>query len=168
MSLGISRYWYILIKSVYSSILKDINMPRITIDLPDTYLFRTEITVRIDDINYGGHLGHDRFFTLAHEARMRFLKDNDLCEENIYGSGIIMADAAAVYGAESFYGDRLLVRIGSGEISRSGFELIYLFSSFEDDSEVARVKTGMVFFDYAERKVVRIPEQFINILKSVS
>ena len=28
----------------------------------------TRLTVRIGDINYGGHLGHDRLITLLHQA----------------------------------------------------------------------------------------------------
>ena len=48
-------------------------MTRIKIELPETYLFSTEIPVRITDLNYGNHLGNDAILSLLHEARVRFL-----------------------------------------------------------------------------------------------
>ena len=40
--------------------------------------FTTTLDVRISDINYGNHLGHDSLISLLHEARMRFLKQTGL------------------------------------------------------------------------------------------
>ncbi len=34
-------------------------MARINIELPDKFIYSTEIPIRITDINYGGHLAHD-------------------------------------------------------------------------------------------------------------
>ena len=35
--------------------------------------FSTQLTVGIGDINYGGHVGNDRFLLFFQEARLRFL-----------------------------------------------------------------------------------------------
>ena len=48
-------------------------MARIKIDMPDNYSFTTSLTVRINDINYGGHLGNEAVLAYIQEARMRFL-----------------------------------------------------------------------------------------------
>ena len=44
--------------------------------------------------------------------------------------------------------------------SRSSFDLYYRLSDISDDREIARVKTGIAFFDYTKRKVTRIPDAF--------
>lgn len=143
-------------------------MPRVKIELPDSFLFTTELSVRIDDINYGGHLGHDTVYTLTHEARVRFFNSFGFSEEDIGGVGIVIADSAAVYKSESFYGDRVTVSIATGEYSNHGCDIFYLLENKTKDQEVARVKTGIVFFDYSRRRVARMPEQFRAIITAES
>lgn len=135
-------------------------MPRIKIDLPSRFIFSTEIPIRIDDINYGSHLGHDSVLTLAHEARVRFLAAHGYTESNIEGVGIIMGDVGITYSSEAFYGDVMKISIGIGEYGTPFFELIYVLSNEKSCEEVARVKTSLVFFDYVNRKTVRMPEEF--------
>ncbi len=84
-------------------------MARIQINLPDKFIFSTNIIIRISDINYGGHLSHDSILSLTHEARVRFLNSLGYSEANIDGSGIIISDAALVYKTEAFYGQILKV-----------------------------------------------------------
>ena len=67
-------------------------MARIKIDLPQNFSFRTEIPVRITDINYGGHAGNDTILSLIHEARMQFLANSGYSELNFEGTSLIMAD----------------------------------------------------------------------------
>lgn len=143
-------------------------MARIEIPLPEVKLFTTEIEVPINLINYGGHLGNDSVLTLAHEARLRFLKSRGLTELDVGGPGIIAADAAVVYRSEAFHGERLRIEIGAGEVSRVGFELLYLITEVTSGREVARVRTGLVCFDYGARKVARLPEGLRAWLTSVS
>jgi len=64
-------------------------MARIKLELPETFSFRTEITVRITDLNYGGHLGNADTLVLIHEARVRFLKSYGYSEIDIEGYGTI-------------------------------------------------------------------------------
>ncbi|GGY20493.1 acyl-CoA thioesterase [Paludibacterium paludis] len=135
-------------------------MARVEIPLPDTFLFETALDIRVGDINYGGHMGNDAILTLAQEARIRFLRQSGYTEMDVDGVGIIMADAAIRYIAEARHGDRLRFRIGIGDLSRCGLELIYQATDDRTGKEVARLKTGIVFFDYGHRKVVPIPESF--------
>ena len=135
-------------------------MARIKIDLPGHFFFETEIHVRISDINYGGHLGNDAILTIAHEARIRFLADLGYSEKNIENMSIILSDAAIVFRSEGFYGDVLLINMAIGDFSSRGFELIYRMSRKEDGEEIARVKTGQVFFNYKTKKIANVPEAF--------
>ncbi len=135
-------------------------MARVEIALPDQFIFETLLDIRISDINYGGHMGNDAILRLAHEARIRLLAEAGYTELDIEGAGIIMADAAICYKTEGHHGDRLRFKIGIGDISRCGIDLIYQAIDDKTAKEVARLKTGIVFFDYGRRKVIPIPETF--------
>ncbi len=135
-------------------------MPRTRIDLPDRFVFSTEMETRIYDVNYGGHLGHDSVLALAHEARVRFLAGHGCSEKNVEGVGLIMGDATIVYSSEAFHGDAIRISIGIGDHGASFFQLVYLLVNEKSGNEVARVKTSLVFFDYGRRKTARMPEEF--------
>lgn len=135
-------------------------MARIQIPLPDTFIFSTELAVRITDINYGGHLANDALLSLIHEARVQFLKHFGFTEFDVAGSGIIMTDSATLYKAEVFYGERLVIEVGTGDPYKFGCDLFYKVSNKETGKEVARVKTGIAFFDYQKRKLAEMPEAF--------
>ncbi len=135
-------------------------MARIKIDLPQQFHFTTEMPIRIGDINYGGHLGNDAVLTLVHEARIRFLKQLGYSELNIEGSGIIMSDAAVVYRTEGFHGDILRIDVGVGEFGNAGCDFFYKLTNKETGQEIARAKTGIVFYDYSSKKSVAVPAKF--------
>lgn len=135
-------------------------MPRIKIELPEKFIFKTELSIRITDINYGGHLGNDSVLSLVHEARVRFLKHLGYSESDVEGTGIIMIDAAIQYKSESFYGDELIIEIAVTDFSQIGCDFIYRLSNKETGKEVSIVKTGIVFYDYKERKTVKVPALF--------
>ena len=135
-------------------------MPRIKIELPEKFLFKTEIPVRITDINYGGHLGNDSLLSIIHEARVKFLKHLGYTEIDVEGSGIIMTDAAIQYKAESFYGDELLIEVGVMDFSKIGCDIVYRITNKNSTKEIALAKTGIVFFDYKNKKVVAVPDKF--------
>lgn len=137
-------------------------MARVKLNLPREFLFSIEIHVRIADINYGGHLGNDAILSLIHEARVRFLKKYGYSEANIEGVGIIMADAVVVYKSEGFYGDRLLIEVAVRDFTKTGCDFLFRLTNKETKKEVARAKTGIVFFDYELRKVVAVPQRFID------
>lgn len=143
-------------------------MSRIQIDLPDKFLFATEITVRISDINYGGHVGHDTILTLMHEARIHFYRYLGFKDEvNLEGSvGQIVSDAAVVYKSESFFGDTLVIEVGVADFSKYGFDMLYRITNKSTGKEVAIGKTGIVCFDYAIKKVAKLPETLLLKLRN--
>jgi len=135
-------------------------LARVTVDLPDDFPFETEIPIRIGDINYGGHLGNDTVLTLVHECRVQYLKSLGFSELDVGGCGITQGDAAIVYRSEAFYGQTVRIQAAVRLEGRSSFDLYYRLSDVSDDREIARVKTGIAFFDYTKRKVTRIPDVF--------
>lgn len=138
-------------------------MPRVKLDLPDDFPFSTEIPLRITDINYGGHLGNDALLSLLHEARVQFLRHYGFTETDIDGSAIIMADAAIVYKSEAFYGDVSTIEVAVCDVQSHGCDFVYRVSNKETGKEIARAKTGIVFFNYQKRKTVHVPEKFRSL-----
>ncbi len=139
-------------------------MARVTIDMPGSYIFTTQLDVRISDINYGNHLGHDAFVSLLHEARVRFIHSLGYTEADIEGMAIVISDLAVVYKAQAFHGDSLKVEIASDNVNKYGCDLFYRVSKGSKNDLVLEAKTGIVFFNYLKNGVSRIPEKFLNKL----
>lgn len=137
-------------------------MARIRIELPEKAIFQTSIPVRITDLNYGGHVGNDTILSIIHEARVQFLQHEGYSELDVEGASLIMSDAGVEYKSELFYGDKILVSISIAEFSRVGFDLYYKLEKNNESGStlVAAAKTGMLFFNYKERKVMSMPEAF--------
>jgi acyl-CoA thioester hydrolase len=139
-------------------------MARIAIELPSTWVFTAEITVRASDLNYGNHVGHDNILTLMQEARLIFYRQmgfkNELSFEGSVGQ--VIGDAAVVYKSESFLGDVLVCHIAVSDFQKYGFDLVYLLRNKTTGKEVARGKTGIVCFDYDKRKIAPVPEILVQ------
>lgn len=136
-------------------------MARIKIEMPSSFSFSTTISVRITDINYGGHMGNDSILSLIHEARMQFLRSIGYSELEFGGAALIMADVAIEFKKELFYGEIVKVSVTAGDLSKLGFDLYYKLEKETDGvwQTVAAAKTGMVCFDYEMKKVVALPAE---------
>jgi acyl-CoA thioesterase FadM len=143
-------------------------MARVKIELPKKFMFKTEIAIRITDLNYGGHLGNDSVLSICHEARLRFLKHLSYSELNVEGSGIIMSDAAIQYKGEGFHGDELIIEIGVSDFTKKGCDFVYRLLNKESGKKVALVKTGIVFYDYNLKKIATTPEKFKSKIDSIN
>ncbi|MBS4033044.1 MAG: thioesterase family protein [Ignavibacterium sp.] len=135
-------------------------MQRIKIKLPEKLIFRTEIPIRITDINYGGHLGNDSLLSIIQEARVRFLNQLGYSESNVEGVGIIMIDSAIQYKSEGFYGDVMLIEIAVNDFAGIGCDFVYRVTNKNSNKKIAVAKTGIVFFNYEKRKTAPVPAEF--------
>ena len=135
-------------------------MARVEIEVPERFDFRTELPVRVTDLNFAGHVGHDRLLSFAHEARAQLFAAHGWSELDVAGVGIVIADLAAVYSVEARYGMTLVVEVAVSSLRSRSCDLYYRLTRQDTGVEIARARTGIVFFDYAERKVAHIPEVF--------
>ncbi|HAF53931.1 MAG TPA: thioesterase [Thauera sp.] len=135
-------------------------MPRIRIDLPDRFPFSTTIPLLISHINYGNHLDNAQLLGIVSEARLRLLKSLGYTELDIEGVGIIVADAALQYRSEAFHGESMRVEMAASDFNAFGCDLVWRMSEAEGGREVARGKTGIVFFDYRTRSKAPTPAGF--------
>jgi acyl-CoA thioesterase FadM len=137
-------------------------MARVKIDMPAKLGFTTQIPVRVTDINYGGHVGNDAILSILHQARIDYLKSMGFEERGASDTGLIMADAALVYKAEGFIGDIFDIAMAAADIAPFGFDIYYRITTLRDGKTIviAEAKSGMIFFNYTQRKVARLPEEW--------
>lgn len=140
-------------------------MSRVAIEFPQTVHFTHQLPVRVYDLNYGQHLGHDRLISLLHEARCAWFASRGHSELDIGGAGIVLADLQVSYQGEAFYGDLLTIEIAAGERSSKGAALYYRVTNQQGKS-IALAKTGMVFFDFSTRRPIALPQAFLGLLAS--
>jgi len=137
-------------------------MARLRISLPEQFIFSTDIPLYISHINYGGHLDNALLLTVVSEARVRFFKSLGYSELDVEGLGVIMADAAVQYRSEAFHGETMVVQMTPVDLHDKGFDLAWCLTDKTSGREVARGKSGMLCFDYGQRKVQSVPAVFLN------
>jgi len=131
------------------------------------FKFSTDIEVRISDINYGGHLGNDRYLSLFQDARLRYLQQFGYSELSVGNdTGLIMTRAHVDFKAEAFWGERLKIMVRIAELKPKKFVMEYLMvNPAKQDRLVATGYTVMLGFDYKNRKLKKFPEKFIRQIK---
>lgn len=142
-------------------------MNRIKIDLPQKFIFSTEISVRVYDVNFAGHLSNDSILSMIHEARILFLKNWGYSEVDTCGAGIIMFDAAIQYKSQGYHRDILLFEVTVDNFIKTGCDFFFKITNKATGKEIARAKTGIAFFDYKENKLVAVPEKFKLLIESL-
>ena len=145
-------------------------MARTRLEMPAAYFTTQKVKVRITDINYGNHVGNDAFVGIIHEARMQWLSGHGFTELDIDGTGLIMGDLVVEFKKESFYGDEVEVALGVQDTGRVNFDLYYRLTAKRGDENIllANAKTGMICYNYKEKKIVPIPAllpSFLQITK---
>jgi len=144
-------------------------MARIHINLPERFLFRTSIPIRITDLNYGNHVGNDTVLSLIHEARVQFLKCHGYQELDLAGAGLIMSDVTIEFKKELFYGDTVIASVAVADFTTVSFYLYYkLEKLMEGNNElVATAKTGMVCYDYKRKRIIPVPVEVLSKFQSI-
>ena len=132
-------------------------MPRIQYDLPESFVFSTELSIYTSHINWGGHLDNAQLLSLVGEARSRFFLWLDYEERRVEDCSIVIGDALVQYKSEALYGETMLVHLAVTDFNRYGFDLVFSVTEKTQGREVARGKTGIAFVSKSHRRVVPIP-----------
>lgn len=136
-------------------------MARLSLHFPeDQYCYRTQLTVRVTDINGANHLGNDSMISMISEARARFLFEFGIPEVPVGGVGILVTDLATTYRAEAHARDQLLFEVGVMDFNTYGGDITFRITRPADQTLVAMAKSGFVFFNYPCGKVTAMPETF--------
>jgi acyl-CoA thioester hydrolase len=137
---------------------------------PGPTCYETFIDVQIGDINYGNHVGNERYLLFAQETRIRFLQSIGCSEVKFGEYGLVLTEAHVEYLHELFHGDKLMIKVSVSEPSRASFDCFYEIIAMRSSGNVtaALIKTAMVCFDYNERKVRSISEPLRLKLEALS
>ena len=141
-------------------------MPRIKLQEQPTYEFEHTLTVRVTDLNYGGHLANTAVVGLVHEARVQLLRTLGCSEFNLGDdqTGLVIGDLVVNFRAEGFLTDTLRIESHIGEISVKSFRVFHRIC--RENSLLALVETGLITFDYARRKAAPVPKTFLQKLEA--
>lgn len=134
-------------------------MSRIKIELPESFSFEYIMPVRITDINYGGHVGNDKYLSFLHEARMALLAKHGYTELSFAGTGLIMSQAIIEYKKELNYGDTIRIQVQAVNPGKYGFDLYYciLLQTNHQPLIAAKAITTMLCYDYSAKRLVSLP-----------
>ena len=135
-------------------------MERLTIVLPEKFIFTTEIPVMMNDINLGGHVGNDAFVRYVNETYFRFAHAFDIRKK------MIMSDLAIIFGSEAFYGDVLKCEAAVSIHTKHSCYFYCKMSNSKTGKEIIRARARVIFFDYALKKPLEVPEQIKSLAKA--
>ena len=131
--------------------------------MKNNFKFYTEIEVRISDINYGGHLSNDRYLTLFHDARIRYLNQFNVSELNLGDNiGVIMAESFVKYQAEAFLGDKLKIGVRVTQMQAIKFFMEYEIIRITDNKTIGSGYTKLAGYSYDKKRVSKLPSTFVK------
>ncbi len=139
-------------------------MGRVKNEKQAKYEFSCNIELRVGDFNYVGHVGNSQMIGLVHDARIKLLKELGVSEKNLGDgkTGLVIADITANFKAEVFPGDIVAVKSHIGDIGETGLRIFHCVTN--NQNTAALIETGIVAFDYQERKRASIPKEFLDAL----
>lgn len=129
------------------------------------FRFFHPLRVSIRDINYGGHVGNDVYLFYYQEGRLAYLKNLGFSELDIGGKSLILVRAEVDFKAELFHGDEIKIFCRISSFKNTSFVMEYLIEK-EEAVTASTGQTVLVAFDYEQRKVSRIPEDFKEKVKA--
>lgn len=133
-------------------------MERVRLSFPERdVMHRHPLTVRITDMNYGRHLGHDALISLLHEARVAALASRALREWDLGGYPCVAADLAVQYQAEARWPDLLVVETAIPEPGRKAIGVYHRLLREADGATVATARINLMLVDPENGRPVPIP-----------
>ena len=128
-----------------------------------TKFFSTNYNVQESDIGAGNHLGNERALVIFQKGRVNFFQHIGLSDKNIGdNTGIIIVESGVKYHREGFLHDVLLVNVTIATLAEKKCTLNYHVVRESDSQELLSGFTTFLAFDYQIKKVVRIPDVFIQ------
>lgn len=140
-------------------------MERVKLDFPtDSVIHHHSINVRVTDMNYGRHLGHDALVSLLHESRSQALMALGFPEWDIAGYPSVVADLAVQYQSEAVCPDRLVVETAIPDPVGKILCVYHRVLGDEGARLIATARLNLRVMDFAEGRSVAVPAEFVRAL----
>ena len=125
------------------------------------YRFKTPYSVRIADINYGGHVANSSVLNFFQDARIAYLDHlGGYSELNVgNGCGLLLPEAHVRYLSQMYLHDQLEIGVRISQLKRSSFTMEYCIE--RDFKTTVEGTTVMVCFDYQLGKIRSFEKLFL-------
>ncbi|MFO7646514.1 MULTISPECIES: acyl-CoA thioesterase [Halomonas] len=134
-------------------------MERVRLEFPEAAIVhRHPLTVRVTDMNYGRHLGHDTLVSLLHEARIQAFAALGLTEWDMGGYPSVVADLAIQYQSEARWPDALVVETAIPAPGSKAVTVYHRVRHAEGGRPVATARLNVMLVDPAAGRPVSVPE----------
>ena len=134
-------------------------MERVRLEFPAAAIVhRHPLTVRVTDMNYGRHLGHDTLVSLLHEARIQAFGALGLTEWDLGGYPSVVADLAVQYQSEARWPDALVVETAIPVPAGRSITVYHRVLHAEGGRPVATARLNVLLVDPDAGRPVAIPE----------
>lgn len=142
-------------------------MERVKLDFPDEALIhRHPLAVRVTDMNYGRHLGHDALVSLLHEARLQALLALELPEWDLAGYPSVVVDLAVQYQNEAHCPEMLVVETAVPMPEGKALTVYHRVLKQDSEQVVATARLNLLLIDPSQGRPVAVPEAVTQALAS--
>ena len=131
-------------------------------------MFTHVLTPRFNDIDVYNHVNNAVYLTYFEEARVACTLASGLRARFTRACSTIVAHADIDYKAPAFFGDALHIEVDVGAIGRSSYDYLYSVRRPATDTLIATGRTVQVCFNFELNTVVRVPEDWKEILNGKS
>lgn len=135
-------------------------MERVSLDFPEAAIIhRHSLTVRVTDMNYGRHLGHDAVVSLLHEARVQAFATLDLVEWDMQGYPSIVADLAVQYQHEARWPEALVIETAVPDPQGKALTIYQRVRKVAPDTIVATARVNQLLLDPQTGRPAAVPDK---------
>lgn len=142
-------------------------MERVRIEWPErAWRHEHGLGVRLGDMNYAHHLGHDALLGLLQEARGAALATLEVHERDIGGYPGVVADLMVQYQSEARWPDRLIIETAIPEPEGKALAVFQRASQAETGRVVATARLTLLLVG-PDAGVVALPSAFVARLTAM-
>jgi len=124
--------------------------------------FKELISVRVDDINFGGHLDHAKLISLMHQARVQVFKKLGVNELDCSGNFMVMRNLEIKYSSQSYLNDLLEMDLEI-DINRVCVVINYEIFNLTQNKKTARAMAQMAVLHPKTHQVLS-PQVFLEAI----
>ena len=129
-------------------------------------MYHHPIYVEYEDIDNYGIIHHPKFFYYMERARCGFFTSNGIeIRQGKINLGLVLRNIQINIKSQVMMFDNLDIELETSNIDKYRFNFIYTFK--RDNKIIANGLTEMVFIDLTTKRLVPIPEQHLQLLKSI-
>jgi acyl-CoA thioesterase FadM len=132
-------------------------LPDIT--LPDNMAFSTDLTIYINDLVGGLHVGNHTLISYLNEVQMRFITALGFPTLIVDNSITFNNELAVQYRREARYGDTLTVQAHIDPLETNQYRILYHMQN-QHGKTVLTAQMGMVFVDQSTGRRCDVPDAF--------